>query len=660
VAAPSIVSAGQSTTVTITVDIPAPNLIAQGVNLLQVNGGGRPPANLGQMRDDGLEGDAVAGDRVFTKRVAVLQTTATELGFAVSAAFRAQLTRVMSTPVIVKVWPVAGELGISINHPPAWRPSFAPQLARVMFTNDLIGDGIEFTSSSLRVRRRQNRNADGLPIVDWFEAEYAAGATEMVVERSILSIDGRTALRVESVDMVPLVHVYIPDDTDIIEIDYTLDSPTGARVYEEMIRTLRFSTKSIAGRRRENGILRLLGTLAAIGTPTQSLGLLNSTRSLRRWAVTPRARIDAAGDANTVPCTDVVSCAAREIGDEYQWGEDGPDAWDCSGLAMSVYTACKPLSMAAIPPELNCKKQSKDPRCARSYRLEASDDNGSRVTGNLAELLQNGQLQPGDLLFFDSPNDGDDAVDHVGIYEGGTTMIHAYRYEKAEETGVVRHDLVARNEGAGLRQDYYLRAFKSARRGTCKELVVIDLRGPGRVRSEPPGIDCPEACGAEFTPGSLVRLTAEPVPGATFERWEVGCSGNGACEVTVQPNTIVKAVFGCPPPKLIGVGVVSLCGSWKLSWVDGEAGQGLYIRTQDSFSGWPGTATGDNDFAHVQLLLFGHEIGNLSFYEDSSGDADEIRPLRIKSGPVEGTYLLELADPEHPDEFELKLLLQPA
>ena len=84
------------------------------------------------------------------------------------------------------------------------------------------------------------------------------------------------------------------------------------------------------------------------------------------------------------------------------------------------------------------------------------------------------------------------------------------------------------------------------------------------------------------------------------------------------------------------------------------------MRINGSFTGWPGTDVGENDFNHVESLVLGDERTSIFFYEDSSGDAGEIRPMRLHPGPNEGTFFIDLADPEHPDEFEITLLLTPA
>jgi peptidoglycan DL-endopeptidase CwlO len=93
----------------------------------------------------------------------------------------------------------------------------------------------------------------------------------------------------------------------------------------------------------------------------------------------------------------VILYAAEQLGKPYQWGETGPDAFDCSGLAMMAYRAAG----AAIP------RTSQEQWAA-----------GPRVPP--------GQEQPGDLVFFTGSDGTPQAPGHVGIAIGSGEMIEAY------------------------------------------------------------------------------------------------------------------------------------------------------------------------------------------------------------------------------------------
>lgn len=76
--------------------------------------------------------------------------------------------------------------------------------------------------------------------------------------------------------------------------------------------------------------------------------------------------------------------------------------------------------------------------------------------------------------------------------------------------------------------------------------LTISTKGDGRgtVTSSPSGIDCGGLCSANFEAGKRVTLTATALERAIFVRWEGGsCSGSGQCEMTLDNDASVVAVF---------------------------------------------------------------------------------------------------------------------
>jgi hypothetical protein len=74
--------------------------------------------------------------------------------------------------------------------------------------------------------------------------------------------------------------------------------------------------------------------------------------------------------------------------------------------------------------------------------------------------------------------------------------------------------------------------------------IEIDAQGgSGSVTSSPAGISCPGTCSASFASGTLVTLTATPAAASRFVGWDGGCSGAGACRITVDAAVTVKAIF---------------------------------------------------------------------------------------------------------------------
>jgi hypothetical protein len=68
--------------------------------------------------------------------------------------------------------------------------------------------------------------------------------------------------------------------------------------------------------------------------------------------------------------------------------------------------------------------------------------------------------------------------------------------------------------------------------------------GGGTITSSPPGIDCGSSCSHAFSEGTPITLTAMPATGSVFTGWSGGgCSGTGACEITLGSDAQVTAAF---------------------------------------------------------------------------------------------------------------------
>lgn len=93
----------------------------------------------------------------------------------------------------------------------------------------------------------------------------------------------------------------------------------------------------------------------------------------------------------------VIAYAEAQLGKPYLYGATGPDAFDCSGLAMMAYRAAD----LAIP-------RTAAAQWAFEKKIPAS------------------QVQPGDLVFFAGADGTPAAPGHVGIVTGNGTMIEAY------------------------------------------------------------------------------------------------------------------------------------------------------------------------------------------------------------------------------------------
>ena len=92
-------------------------------------------------------------------------------------------------------------------------------------------------------------------------------------------------------------------------------------------------------------------------------------------------------------------------------------------------------------------------------------------------------------------------------------------------------------------------AWGPAGGGTLQALDAVEIAivagpgGSGTVTSTPAGIDCGATCGASFSTGSTVALTATASADSTFGGWAGDCTGTGACSVTMSAARSVTATF---------------------------------------------------------------------------------------------------------------------
>ena len=80
---------------------------------------------------------------------------------------------------------------------------------------------------------------------------------------------------------------------------------------------------------------------------------------------------------------------------------------------------------------------------------------------------------------------------------------------------------------------------------SCPQLFTLSVSvvGSGGVTSSPAGIACPGDCTQDYDGGTVVSLTPTPAGGWQFTGWSGDCSGNGACDVTMDQARSVTATF---------------------------------------------------------------------------------------------------------------------
>jgi Divergent InlB B-repeat domain len=75
------------------------------------------------------------------------------------------------------------------------------------------------------------------------------------------------------------------------------------------------------------------------------------------------------------------------------------------------------------------------------------------------------------------------------------------------------------------------------------EPLGVSLTGSGYGTVLAQGISCPPSCGASYTTGSQVVLTATPAAGSSFAGWTGDCSGFGQCTVLMDAPRALTATF---------------------------------------------------------------------------------------------------------------------
>ncbi|MBR5572499.1 MAG: C40 family peptidase [Oscillospiraceae bacterium] len=111
----------------------------------------------------------------------------------------------------------------------------------------------------------------------------------------------------------------------------------------------------------------------------------------------------------------IAATAMQHLGTRYAWGGAAPGGFDCSGFTMYVYGQY-------------------------GYSLSHSAS-AQWKSGIGTKVYSIGELQPGDLVFFNDPSrNAGKACSHVGIYVGNGQHIHA---SSSKSNGVIISDLTS-------------------------------------------------------------------------------------------------------------------------------------------------------------------------------------------------------------------------
>ncbi len=98
---PAYVVINTPTTVLVMISIVDPTLLSNGVNLLKTDVAGKTLSIIGVMKDDGLNGDVTANDKVFTYRLTLNEPAVGTVFYRASAAFKGVMLRTLSNVISV-------------------------------------------------------------------------------------------------------------------------------------------------------------------------------------------------------------------------------------------------------------------------------------------------------------------------------------------------------------------------------------------------------------------------------------------------------------------------------------------------------------------------------------------------------------------------------
>ncbi len=119
--------------------------------------------------------------------------------------------------------------------------------------------------------------------------------------------------------------------------------------------------------------------------------------------------------SSTASGSGIVDTAMKHLGTRYVYGGASPSGFDCSGFTMYVYSQ-------------------------HGYSLPHTAT-GQWQSGLGSRVYSIGELQPGDLVFFNDPSrNAGKACSHAGIYIGGGQFIHS---SSSKSNGVIISDLTS-------------------------------------------------------------------------------------------------------------------------------------------------------------------------------------------------------------------------
>jgi len=192
---PATLAAQTPTTITVIIPIPDNSLIPGSVNLLRLGTVGTQPTILGKLHDDGVNGDVLAGDGIYSFQVGFTEPVG-HFTLVVSAAFRGRLERALSNQMDIAV-----TLSGVRQLPPDPGSAGLTTLAGIDSDGDGVRDDVQryialtsFGSAKLQVALTQiasaylsgilHQNTPSVAVLDYQAANYAIDCLDYVTPTS--------------------------------------------------------------------------------------------------------------------------------------------------------------------------------------------------------------------------------------------------------------------------------------------------------------------------------------------------------------------------------------------------------------------------------------------------------------------------------------------
>ncbi|WP_322748208.1 MULTISPECIES: C40 family peptidase [unclassified Frankia] len=239
-----------------------------------------------------------------------------------------------------------------------------------------------------------------------------------------------------------------------------------------------------------------------------------STPETAAWHIFAQAQ-DVAGLGPSPQARAALRFALGQLGRPYEWGAQGPDSYDCSGLTQQAFASTGIL----IP-----RVAADQARVGQAVRL--------------AELL------PGDLVFYAYDSSDPATIHHVAMYVGGGLVIHAPQTGDVVRItplwldgyiGAVRLSPATRGTGITTVGPFAVQP-PPADGSAVDPLTIPPVRndpGGGVVVGQPPAVATP---GGRATPDAGLS----PAPTPTDSAIAVGPSPAGTVEPTPTSGAVAQ------------------------------------------------------------------------------------------------------------------------